>query len=37
MTFVPRLAGRRTVVTVHGLDWQRQKWGLVARGYSEAR
>jgi glycosyltransferase involved in cell wall biosynthesis len=27
----PRLLGRRTVVTVHGLDWQREKWGPVAR------
>lgn len=23
----PRLVGKRTVVTVHGLDWQREKWG----------
>lgn len=30
---IPRwVAGRRTVVTVHGLDWQREKWGRVARG-----
>ena len=29
---LPRwLARRRTVVTVHGLDWQRDKWGGVAR------
>ena len=29
---VPRWLGRkRTVVTVHGLDWQRAKWGPVAR------
>jgi glycosyltransferase involved in cell wall biosynthesis len=27
---LPRLAGARTVVTVHGLDWQRQKWGQFA-------
>ena len=33
MTLVPRLAGRRTVVTVHGLDWQREKWGRLAKGY----
>ncbi|MBM4129978.1 glycosyltransferase family 4 protein [bacterium] len=26
-----RLGRRRTVVTVHGLDWQRAKWGPVAR------
>lgn len=30
---IPRWFGRRrTVVTVHGLDWQREKWGPVARG-----
>ncbi len=29
---VPRLmGGRKTLVTVHGLDWQREKWGTVAR------
>lgn len=28
----PRWLGRRrTVVTVHGLDWQREKWGFLAR------
>ena len=27
---LPRLAGKATVVTVHGLDWQREKWGNVA-------
>ena len=28
---LPRwLARKRTVVTVHGLDWQREKWGAVA-------
>ncbi len=29
-SFLPRLAGKRTVVTVQGLDWQRAKWGRVA-------
>lgn len=30
---LPRvLARRRTVVTVHGLDWQREKWGRLAAG-----
>lgn len=24
--FLPRLLGKRVVVTVHGLDWQREKW-----------
>jgi glycosyltransferase involved in cell wall biosynthesis len=27
---LPRLRGIRTVVTVHGLDWQREKWGRAA-------
>ncbi len=27
---LPRLAGARTAVTVHGLDWQREKWGKAA-------
>ena len=27
---LPRLTGSRTVVTVHGLDWQREKWGRAA-------
>ena len=29
---LPRLGRRRTVVTVHGLDWQREKWGRFAAG-----
>jgi len=28
--WLPRLTGARTVVTVHGLDWQREKWGRTA-------
>jgi glycosyltransferase involved in cell wall biosynthesis len=24
--WIPRLLGKRVVVTVHGLDWQREKW-----------
>lgn len=31
LSFLPRLFGRRVVVTVHGLDWKREKWGFVAR------
>jgi glycosyltransferase involved in cell wall biosynthesis len=27
---IPRLSGARTVVMVHGLDWQREKWGPTA-------
>jgi glycosyltransferase involved in cell wall biosynthesis len=29
-SFIPRLAGKKTVVTVQGLDWQRKKWGSIA-------
>ncbi|MGA8773701.1 MAG: glycosyltransferase family 4 protein [Terriglobales bacterium] len=29
-SFLPRLAGKKTVVTVQGLDWQRSKWGPIA-------
>jgi glycosyltransferase involved in cell wall biosynthesis len=29
-SFLPRLAGQKTVVTVQGLDWQRKKWGPFA-------
>jgi glycosyltransferase involved in cell wall biosynthesis len=29
-SFVPRLFGKKTVVTVQGLDWQRKKWGWLA-------
>jgi glycosyltransferase involved in cell wall biosynthesis len=29
-SFLPRLFGKKTVVTVQGLDWKRKKWGRVA-------
>jgi glycosyltransferase involved in cell wall biosynthesis len=32
-SFIPRLFGIPTVVQSHGLDWQRAKWGLLARNY----
>lgn len=31
LSFIPRLFGRKVVVTVHGLDWKREKWGGFAR------
>jgi glycosyltransferase involved in cell wall biosynthesis len=30
-SFIPRITGKKTVVTLHGLDWQREKWGAAAR------
>ena len=42
-SFLPRLFGKKTVVTVQGLDWQRRKWGQLARnclkfaGWASAR
>lgn len=30
---VPRILGKKVVVTVHGLDWQRKKWGRIAKAY----
>ena len=31
--WLPRLFGKRTIVSVRGLDWQRAKWGALARVY----
>ena len=33
LCWLPRLLGKRIVVTVHGLDHQRQKWGRFASAY----
>ena len=33
MSFLPRLFRIPTVVTIHGLDWQRSKWGGFATKY----
>lgn len=27
MCWMPKLFGKRVIVTIHGLDWQRSKWG----------
>lgn len=29
---IPRLVGKVTVATIHGLDWKHAKWGAAARG-----
>lgn len=36
LIWLPRLFGRKTVVTVQGLDWQRSKWGRLARAVLKA-
>jgi len=33
LSWIPRLLGRKVVVTIHGLDWNRAKWGYFARQY----
>ena len=30
MLWIPKLFGIRTIATIHGLDWQRAKWGNLA-------
>lgn len=33
MLWLPKLFGKRCIVTIHGLDHQRAKWGSFARSY----
>lgn len=33
LSFLPKLAGKKVVVTVHGIDWLRPKWGFLARKF----
>lgn len=33
VTWIPRLAGTRTVLNVDGLDWKREKWPALAKKY----
>ena len=33
MLFIPHLFGIKTIATIHGLDWQRAKWGGFATWY----
>ena len=33
MCWLPKLRGKRVVVTIHGLDWARAKWGGFATKY----
>jgi len=32
-SFAPRLVGRKTLVQLHGLEWQRSKWGLIGKSF----
>jgi len=34
--FLPRIFGKKTMVTVQGLDWKRRKWGWFARSVLKA-
>lgn len=29
----PRMFGKKSIVTLHGLDYEREKWGLLAKSY----
>lgn len=33
MLWLPKLFGKRCIATIHGIDWQRGKWGGFARKY----
>jgi glycosyltransferase involved in cell wall biosynthesis len=33
VSFVPRLAGKKVVLNVDGLDWKREKWNSLAKRY----
>ncbi len=33
VTWIPRLAGKRTIINVDGLDWKREKWPKAAKLY----
>ena len=31
LSFIPRIFGKKVIVTSHGLDWKREKWGIAGR------
>ena len=33
MLWLPKLFGKRCIATIHGIDWQRAKWGGFASKY----
>lgn len=36
MCWLPKIFGKKIIVTIHGLDWQREKWGNLASAYIKA-
>lgn len=32
-SFLPRLFGTKTIVHIDGFDWERKKWGIIAKTY----
>lgn len=32
-SFIPKICGKKVIVTIHGLDWDRAKWGKFASWY----
>ncbi|MEM3374795.1 MAG: glycosyltransferase family 4 protein [Candidatus Woesearchaeota archaeon] len=32
-TFLPRITGKKTLLTLHGLDYEREKWGSLAKNF----
>lgn len=30
-SFIPKMFGKKIIITIHGLDWQRRKWNYVER------
>ena len=36
MCWLPKLAGKRVIVTIHGLDWARTRWGWLSSKYIKA-
>lgn len=32
-SFIPRIIGKKSVVTLHGLDYEREKWGWAAKSW----
>lgn len=33
MLWIPKIFGKKCICTIHGLDWQRAKWGKIASAY----